>query len=82
MEKELIILFWEFKNYNMSNKEEIIKEAGIAACKILVTAFKICDLETHIEQMFIDENTGEEFILKFYSKKGFRRFLNGETKRE
>jgi hypothetical protein len=33
------------------NIEEIIKEAGIAACKILATAFKVCDLETHIEQM-------------------------------
>jgi len=65
-----------------NDREEILKEAGIAACKILVTAFKVCDLETHIEQMFIDENTGEEFILKFYSQKGFNRFLNVETKRE
>jgi hypothetical protein len=25
--------------------------------------------------MFIDENTGEEFILKFYSKKGYSRLF-------
>ena len=62
----------------MSKREEIINEAGIAACKILVTAFKVCDLETHIEQMFIDEKTGEEFILKFYSKKGYKRMFEQE----
>lgn len=59
----------------LTDKEKIIKKAGEAACKILVTAFKICGLSTHIEQMFIDKETGEEFVLKFYSKEGFDKFL-------
>ena len=62
----------------MSKREEIINEAGIAACKILAIAFKVCALETHIEQMFIDEKTGEEFILKFYSKKGYKRMFQSK----
>ena len=56
---------------NKAFKEEIIKEAGLAAFKILVTTFKACELKTHIEQMFIDDKTREEFVLKFYSKDGF-----------
>jgi len=60
---------------NKAYKEGIIKEAGLAAFKILVTTFKACELKTHIEQMFIDDNTGEEFVLKFYSKEGFDRLL-------
>ncbi len=59
-----------------TEKEQIIEEAGKAACKILVTAFKICDLKTHMEQMFIDDKTGDQFILKFYSQEGFSRFLH------
>jgi len=53
-------------------KEDIIKEAGITACKILVATFRTCGLESHIEQMFIDEKTGEEYVLQFYAKKGFK----------
>ena len=67
-------------NLTPIERKNVINESGIAACKILVTAFKICGLKSHIEQMFIDDESQEEYVLRFYAKDGFKRLSNNQSK--
>jgi len=65
LEKEKTIEYPNFQNIDDDQKAKLIKDLGIETTKTVVTFFKALGLKTHIEQMIIDENSGDEYIFSF-----------------
>jgi len=65
LEKRNVIEYPNFENIDDDQKAKLIKDLGIETTKTVVTFFKALGLKTHIEQMIIDENSGDEYIFSF-----------------